>query len=248
MSRTARAERLPGVTTADAARPRPGETLIVFDCDGVVVDSEPLLQRVLIELVTELGWPLTTAEIQREFLGRSNADTVAIIERRLGRPVPADFIERLRAMRRELFARELTAVPGAVDAIAELERAGYRTCIASSAVHDTLRVTLGKVGLYERFAGRIFSAQDVARGKPAPDLFLHAAAAMGFAPGNCVVVEDSPAGIRAARAARMTSIGFAAATPRELLAEADAVIDDLAELVGFVGAIAQAASGLRREG
>jgi len=160
----------------------PQHTLIVFDCDGVLVDSEPLLQRVHTQLLTEIGWPIIVDEIHREHLGRSTADVIASVEQHIGRSVPVDFLQRRDAMRFELFAADLDAVPGVIEALNVLEGTGFSTCVASSGSHQAIRLTLRHVGLHGWFAGRIFSAQDVANGKPAPDLFMYAATSMGFNP------------------------------------------------------------------
>ncbi|WGX98662.1 HAD family phosphatase [Nocardioides sp. L-11A] len=217
-------------------------TLVVFDCDGVLVDSEPLVQRVEMTMLAELGWPITVAEIRAQHLGRPWPDIRAHIERRIGQPLPADFRERRVAANEALFAAELAAVPGIADALARLARDGYRTCVASSGSHRRIESVLGLTGLLDDFRGRIFSAEDVVHGKPAPDLFLHAASILGVAPRRCVVVEDSPAGVGAAIAAGMPVIRYAAQTPGDLLADATAVIEDMALLPETVGRIAATVS------
>ncbi|MBM7519533.1 HAD family hydrolase [Nocardioides nitrophenolicus] len=208
--------------------------LVVLDCDGVLVDSEPLVQRVEMAMLAELGWPITLAEIQAQHLGRPWPAIQANIESRIGRPLPADFRERRVAANDAVFAAELTAVPGIVEALALLAGAGHLTCVASSGSHRRIERVLGLTGLLDQFRGRIFSTEDVARGKPAPDLFLHAAARVGVPPQRCVVVEDSPAGVAAAVAAGMPVVGFAGATPAPMLSGADVVIDDMARLPAAV--------------
>jgi HAD superfamily hydrolase (TIGR01509 family) len=207
--------------------------LVIFDCDGVLVDSERLAIKVDVEMLHELGWPLSEAEVIERFVGRSDRDTQAAIEAHLGRRLPAGWAERVAGLYRQVFATELTPVPGVPEA---LDRISLPTCVASSATHEHLRYTLGLTGLYERFAGRIFSAADVAAGKPAPDLFLHAAERMGAAPAGCVVVEDSHAGVQAARAAGMRALAFAGGlTPAELLEGPDTtVFEDMRELPGLL--------------
>jgi HAD superfamily hydrolase (TIGR01509 family) len=207
---------------------------VIFDCDGVLVDSERLVQRVEMEQLAELGWPITLAEIYEQHLGRSEADIAANIERHTGSPLPSDFAERRARAIWDAFERELQPVPGINEAIAAVRSAGFSTCVASSGSHDKLRFTLGRTGLYDHFEGRIFSAEAVRHGKPAPDLFLHAAASMQATPTACVVVEDSPAGISAALAGGMGVIGYAGLTPAYLLSKADAVIDDLALLADTI--------------
>ena len=189
--------------------------LVIFDCDGVLVDSERLAVKVDVVLLRELGWPLSEADVIERFVGRSDRDTQAAIEAHLGRSLPVGWQESLTARYHEAFAAELAPVAGIEEA---LDRITLPTCIASSGTHEHLRYTLSLTGLYERFAGRIFSAQDVARGKPAPDLFLHAAATMAAEPAACIVVEDSRSGVEAARAAGMHVLAFAGGlTPPDLL-------------------------------
>jgi HAD superfamily hydrolase (TIGR01509 family) len=208
--------------------------LVILDCDGVLVDSEPISNRILAERLTAIGLPTSTEESIRDYMGRSWASCAALIEQRLGRPLPDGFADGYHA---ELFAelrRELRPVPGieaALDAIAA------PTCVASSGAHEKIRTSLATTGLLERFEGRIFSAVDVEHGKPAPDLFLHAAAAMGSAPEDCVVVEDAPAGVAAGRAAGMTVLGYAALTPAEAL-EGARVFTSMAELPALLNGCA----------
>lgn len=206
--------------------------LVVFDCDGVLVDSEHLAVRVEVELLTELGWAITPDEVLDRFVGRSDADMLRQIEERVG-PVP-QFLDEYRRRLHEAFDAELTAVPGIARAIDDVEATGVATCVASSGTHAKMRRTLGLTGLFDRFDGRIFSAEEVARGKPAPDLFLHAAASMGVEPRRCLVVEDSRSGVEAATRAGMRSVGFVGGlTPCEWLeGRASVVIDDMSELAG----------------
>ena len=204
---------------------------MIFDCDGVLVDSEPLSNRALSEALTAAGHPMTPEETTGTFIGRSWASCEEIIRARFGSVPPgleADYRRRMT----EAFDAELRPVPGVV---AALDAIDAPTCVASSGPHDKMRHTLGLTGLYARFEGRIFSAYDVARGKPAPDLFLHAAARMGFEPGDCTVVEDSPVGVEAARAAGMRVLGYAGRTDPAQLSEASAVFADMAELPALIG-------------
>jgi HAD superfamily hydrolase (TIGR01509 family) len=179
--------------------------LLIFDCDGVLVDTERLGVRVEAEICTELGWPLTEAEVVERFLGRTNTFMISEIERELGRSLPNVWEEMFVPRYRAAFEGELLAVDGVVEA---LDRISITTCVASSGTHEGMRETLGRTGLYERFAGRIFSATEVEHGKPEPDLFLHAADRMGVRPEECAVVEDSIAGVQAARAAGMTVFAY----------------------------------------
>jgi HAD superfamily hydrolase (TIGR01509 family) len=190
--------------------------LVLFDCDGVLVDSERLMARVDAEVFGRMGWPLTEAEIVERFMGRTHAFVTEELGRRLGRALPPEWDEEFRPLYLAALEADLRPVDGIVEA---LDRITLPTCIASSGSHRKMRLTLGKTGLLARFEGRIFSGEDVARGKPAPDLFLHAARSMGADPSTCVVVEDSPPGLEAARAAGMRSLAYAGGlVPAERLA------------------------------
>jgi HAD superfamily hydrolase (TIGR01509 family) len=210
---------------------RPG--LVIFDCDGVLVDTERLTVGVEARVLTELGWPHTAEEVVARWMGRSSAAQLADLEDRLGAASTRTFDERTTAELLETFERELTAVEGIVVLLDHLEAAGVPTCVASSGTHERMRRTLGITGLYDRFAGRIYSATEVEHGKPAPDLFLHAAGRMRAEPSACVVVEDSVYGVRAGVAAGMTVYGFAGGlTPADELASAGAVtFQAMADLV-----------------
>ena len=203
--------------------------LVIFDCDGVLVDSERIAVRVEAELLAELGWPLSQAEIVERFMGRTTEYMDEAIEAQLGSRLPGDWRDQFQRRYREAFAAELVPVDGVLDA---LDQIAVPTCVASSGSHDKLRFTLGHTGLYERFEGRIFSGYEVANGKPAPDLFLHAAARMGAGPARCAVVEDSLYGVLAARAAGMRVFGYAGGlTPADRLeGEATVVFEDMREL------------------
>jgi HAD superfamily hydrolase (TIGR01509 family) len=205
--------------------------LLILDNDGVLVDSEPIANRVLAELLTEYGRPTTYEESVREFMGGTLGRVREIVQPRLGGPLPDDFEDRYHE---RLYARmrtELTAIQGVVAALDALDACGgLPMCVASSGTHERIETALATVGLLARFAGRIFSAEDVRRGKPYPDLFLHAAERMGAEPARCVVVEDSPPGVAAAKAAGMTVIGYAGLTPAARLAAADIVIERMSEL------------------
>ncbi len=210
--------------------------LVIFDCDGVLVDSERLSVRTEVQLLGELGWSVGEDEVIERFVGRSDAHMLSVIEAQLGRPVP-EFMTQYRERLFAAFDRELTAVPGVVEALDRIESLGLATCVASSGTHDKMARTLGRTELLDRFDGRIYSATQVAHGKPAPDLFLFAAATIGVEPSACVVVEDSRYGVEAARAAGMRSVGFAGGlTPAAWLAgPGTVVIDDMAQLVGALG-------------
>lgn len=205
--------------------------LLILDNDGVLVDSEPIANRVLAALLSGYGEPTTYGEAVARYMGTSLASVREVVETKLGHALPADFERRYHD---ELFARmraELTAVAGVE---AALDAIDLPTCIASSGTHERIELALKTVGLYDRFAGRIFSSEDVERGKPFPDLFLHAAEQMGADPAATVVVEDSPYGVQAARSAGMTVVGYAAMTPADRLAEADRIITTMADLPAAV--------------
>ena len=203
--------------------------LVIFDCDGVLVDSERLAVRVEAAALAELGWPLSQAEVIERFMGRSQAFMAQAILDRLGDRLPGDWQDRLDRRYRAAFDAELAPVDGVVEA---LDRIATPTCVASGGSHEMLRHTLGLTGLYDRFEGRIFSASEVAEGKPAPDLFLHAAARLGAEPAACAVVEDSRYGVEAARAAGMRAFGYTGGlTPPSWLAGPGTVLfDDMRRL------------------
>jgi len=207
--------------------------LIIFDCDGVLVDSERLAVRTEAEILASLGWPLTEAEIVERFVGRSAAHMQQEIERQLGRSI--DWDAEFEPRYREVFERELVPVPGIVEALDEITTP---VCVASSGSHDKMRFTLGKTGLFDRFDGRIFSVDQVAHGKPAPDIFLFAAAQIGAPPDRCAVVEDSVSGVTAALSAAMTAFAFAGGvTSSEALSiEGAVVFEDMRELPAVLGA------------
>jgi len=204
-------------------------SLVIFDCDGVLVDTERIAVKIDVVVLGKLGWTMTEAEVIERFMGRSDEEMTREIEAHLGRRLPASWEEPFRHLYREAFAAELTPVPGIV---AALDAIAIPTCVASSGTHEKIRYTLGLTGLYERFAGRIFSVSEVARGKPAPDLFLHAAQRLGVPPAGCAVVEDSPYGIKAARAAGMRAFGYAGGlAPRRALEGHETIVfDDMREL------------------
>ena len=178
--------------------------LVIFDCDGVLVDSERLAVRTEAMILASLGWPLTEAEIVERFVGRSAAHMHQEIERHLGRRI--DWDAEFEPRYREVFERELVPVAGIVEVLDELDTP---VCVASSGSHDKMRFTLGTTGLFDRFDGRIFSVEQVEDGKPAPDIFLFVAAQMHTGPERCAVVEDSVSGVTAAVSAGMSAFGFA---------------------------------------
>ncbi|MEU2362661.1 HAD family hydrolase [Streptomyces noursei] len=207
--------------------------LIIFDNDGVLVDSEPISNEILAGYLTELGHPTTYEESLRDYMGGSVQRIRDIVRERSGRALPGDFEAGFHTLVFDEFRRRLEPVPGVRTVLEKLAVDGVAYCVGSSGSHERIRVALTKTGLFERFgAERIFSSQDVGRGKPAPDLFLHAAKEMGVEPGRCAVIEDSPLGVRAAVAAGMDVYGFTAMTPAAKLADAGAtaLFSDMAEL------------------
>jgi HAD superfamily hydrolase (TIGR01509 family) len=213
--------------------PAPRFELVIFDCDGVLVDSEPISNRVFAECLSEIGLPTTLEDSFRDYKGRSWPECVALAEARLGRSLPEGFGAGYYRRAIAAFESELVAVPGIHEALA---RISAPTCVASNGRHATMRVTLRRAQLLERFAGRIFSSADVARPKPFPDLFLHAAERMGAEPARCAVVEDSPRGVAAGVTAGMTVFGYAALEDSERLAAAGArPFRDMRELPGLLG-------------
>src|SRR3954447_10879471 len=195
-------------STERTVRERAGRPLVIFDCDGVLVDSEVLACDVQARAVTAYGLPMSGAEVARRFLGISAKDMRGLLEIDLGRPLPTDHETRCGAELFDLFRRELKPVAGIEDVLAEIGRAETARCVASSSSPERIALALNVTGLSGFFGRHVFSSNMVERGKPAPDLFLHAAERMGFGPESCVVVEDSPNGIKAARSAGMRALGF----------------------------------------
>ncbi|MGW2558318.1 HAD family hydrolase [Streptomyces sp. NPDC001514] len=183
----------------------PPVELVIFDCDGVLVDSERICVKVDAVIMADLGCAFTEAEIIERFVGSSTEVYTAAVEERLGRRLEKNWQQRYEHLYQEAFAAELTAVDGIAEALDSLTAP---FCVASNGDHAGILHSLALTALSERFDGRIFSATDVPRGKPAPDLFLHAARSMGVDPDRCAVVEDSAYGIQAARAAGMRAFGY----------------------------------------
>lgn len=179
--------------------------LIIFDCDGVLVDSERIAVKIESEGLTALGWPLTQDEVIERFVGRSSAYGHSEIVAKLGSAVAEAWSAEFRRRYRTALETDVVAVQGVEEALDQIDTL---TCVASSSDHEHLRLVLGRTGLYKQFEGRLFSATEVQNGKPAPDLFLHAAARMGVAPSSCAVIEDSLPGIIAAQGAGMDAYAF----------------------------------------
>ncbi|CAL9460262.1 6-phosphogluconate phosphatase [Streptomyces sp. enrichment culture] len=209
--------------------------LVIFDNDGVLVDSEPISNRLLAAYLTELGHPTSYDDSLRDFMGGAMHRVHDLVRERTGRRLPEDFDDVFHGRVFAAFQRDLEPVEGVVDVLEKLTADGVPYCVASSGSHERIRVGHRKTGLDRWFDDRrIFSSEDVGRGKPAPDLFLHAAERMGAAPERCVVIEDSPLGVQAAAAAGMDVYGFTAMTPAGKLAGATRLFSRMPELTALL--------------
>lgn len=211
--------------------------LLIFDNDGVLVDSERISNVVFAEWMSECGAPTTFQESVDLYMGKRTSDCVPLIEERLGRALPANFVSVYEQRCGDALRRDLTAVPGVPELLETLQREGVQYCIASSGTPDEIDLRLSVTGLAEHFETEwIHSGTFVANGKPAPDVFLYAADKHGVAPSDCVVVEDSVAGITGAKAAGMYVIGHAALLPATRLADAgaDIVVGSMREVIGLL--------------
>jgi HAD superfamily hydrolase (TIGR01509 family) len=183
----------------------PSFDLVIFDCDGVLVDSEVISCRAHAETLSRHGYPITEQQVLERFLGVSDREARLIIEAELGRSLPGDFEAQVKHATLKFYQGDLRAIRYIADALAAID---LSKCVASSGTMEKIRHGLTCAGLYEALAPHIFSATQVARGKPAPDLFLFAAEQMGASPARCVVIEDSVPGVSGARAAGMAVLGF----------------------------------------
>ncbi|MBB6419205.1 HAD family phosphatase [Streptomyces sp. AK010] len=209
--------------------------LVIFDNDGVLVDSEPISNRLLAAYLTELGHPTSYEESIRDYMGSAMHRIHELVLERTGQQLPQDFDDVFHTRVFAAFEQELVAVAGASEVLEKLAADGVPYCVASSGSHERIRVGHRTTGLDRWFdEERVFSSQDVGQGKPAPDLFLHAAERMGVAPQRCVVVEDSPLGVQAAVAAGMDVYGFTAMTPPEKLAGATRLFSGMGELLDLL--------------
>lgn len=210
--------------------------LVIFDCDGVLVDSEAIANRIMAEAITAAGVPITYEECRARFVGGTLQRVIDTVEQWRGAPLPANWQQNFEARRNEAFRRELTAVPGAAAAVKAIRAGRTPVCVASSGNLEKMNLTLGLTGLKAYFGENLFSATMVAQGKPAPDLFLYAAEQMGQVPENCVVVEDSLLGVTAAVAAGMRVLAYTAEAEADALKAAGAQpFDDMAELPELLG-------------
>ena len=219
-----------------------GIELIIFDCDGVLIDSEGISSRVETEELRRCGCSITVETYLEGALGLAEEEEIwNRIAAENGIRLPSDFAETVRGRVTEAFEKELIPIPGVSEVLSKLDTP---SCIASSSSPDRLKKCLALTGLTEFFTNNVFSAAEVSRGKPHPDLFLHAASRMGADPPRCLVVEDSPAGVQGARAANMTVLGFLGAThqipglPGKLIASGStALFKDMHEFPAILGKI-----------
>ncbi len=211
--------------------------LVIFDCDGVLVDSEVISNGVLARMLSAEGLPTTLAEARRDYQGLLLGEVFERAQEKLGQALPQDLSSRFERERAELFRRELEPVPGAAEVVERVRAAGVDACVASQGKLEKTRLSLDITELRRLFPERaLFSAWSVARGKPHPDLFLHAAAEMGALPAQCVVVEDTPSGVAAGVAAGMRVFGYAADSDEQALRQAGAeTFSAMAELPALLG-------------
>jgi HAD superfamily hydrolase (TIGR01509 family) len=213
--------------------------LVIFDCDGVLVDTEEPANRLLVEMLAADGYEVDYAECRHRFLGKSLQSIQAMVEQALDRSIGEDWQQRVHERTLERFAQGIRAVPGVEALLKRLDALGLPYCVASSGRTDKMRFTLGHCGLLPYLEDVLFSADEVQRGKPAPDLFMHAAARMLASPERCVLIEDSPYGVQGGVAAGMRVIGYAGdpLTDDEALRAAGAEVarsmDEVAALLGL---------------
>jgi HAD superfamily hydrolase (TIGR01509 family) len=211
--------------------------LVIFDCDGVLVDSEVISNEVLARALTEQGLQTTLAQSRRDYQGLLLAEIDSRAQAKLGRPLAKDWLERYERDRAAVFRRELRAVPGVAAAVRHIQVAGVAVCVASQGKLEKTRLSLKLAKLDHLFPDEaLFSAYSVPRGKPHPDLFLHAAQTIATEPARCAVIEDTPSGVTAAVAAGMRALGYAADSDAAALREAGAeVFGAMEELPGVLG-------------
>ena len=211
--------------------------LVIFDCDGILVDTENLANRRLAEWLAAAGYPTSFEYCRKNFSGRSMASVQKEIEAATDVRLGADFVDRWNAGLPDLFAHGVEAIPHVREFIEKVRGAGIAYCVASSARVTKMHITLGQTGLLPLFEHAMFSSTMVARGKPFPDLFLYAATTMGFAPADCIVIEDSVAGTQAGIAAGMRVFSYHAdrySDPHGLEEAGGILFDDMRELAGLV--------------
>lgn len=220
----------PGITGVD---------LVIFDCDGVLVDSELITNRIYVELLNEVGISITLDDMFERFVGRSMDYCWRLVATLLGRPVPQTLIEEYRQRTAAALEAQLKPVRGIFETLDWLDLHSLAYCVASSGTHEKMHMTLGLTGLLPRLQGRLFSVTDVAEAKPAPDVYLLAAHRSGVVPAKCCVIEDSATGTIAGVAAGMTVLGYCALTPRQRLLDAGAwsTFSDMHALSGLLATI-----------
>jgi len=207
--------------------------LVIFDCDGVLVDSERIANQVFAQMLNELGISITLDEMFERFMGHSMAQCLEFVATLLGKPPPLDLVETYVARTKIAFASQLKPIQGIESALNEIQ---VPYCVASSGTHEKMRVTLSITKLLPYFEGKLFSVTEVARAKPAPDLFFYAASKYNVAPAACVVIEDTPTGVSAGIAAGMTVFGYSDLMPPRRLLEAGAhrVFSTMADLPSLI--------------
>jgi len=220
-----------------ASQPSASFDAVIFDCDGVLADSEGITNRVLAEMVQLLGCPATVQEVRRRFTGVPMAEVVKTLQAKLGHDLPTIWHTQFQARRAEAFRRELRAIPGVQALLQALGAAGVPMAVASGAERDKVVSSLKLIGLDSSFGSRVFTGSDVAHSKPAPDVYLLAAKSLGVHPSRCAVIEDSATGVRAGVAAGMTVFGYAAETPAADLraAGARAVAESMRQVGELLG-------------
>ena len=211
--------------------------LVIFDCDGVLVDTEPISNRVMADAIGDAGLAMSVEEVTKTFEGMRLDDIATSLEERLGKRLPEGWVAAFENRRAAEFRKGVEAIPGVAEALAAISAAGLSVCVASQANPQKIELTLGLSGLIENFEkGSLFSSRMVEHGKPHPDLFLLAAGSMGFRPAACVVVEDGVLGVRAGRLAGMEVLGYAPEGRGDRLASEGArTFESMAELPGLLG-------------
>ena len=204
--------------------------LVIFDCDGVLVDSEPIINRIFAETLTEAGFPITYGEVTQKFIGKSLKTCLEIIEESYNKPLPENFMELCKEREIAPLQQELQPVSGIIEV---LEQLTLPKCVASNSSHRHIQFVLKLTGLLHKFDGKIYSCYDVPRPKPFPDVYLHAAEQMNINPEDCVVIEDSIPGVQAGYAAGMTVFGYAQHSDPTALTDAGAkiVFNDMRQLL-----------------
>jgi HAD superfamily hydrolase (TIGR01509 family) len=203
--------------------------LVIFDCDGVLVDSEKIINRIFAEMLTEVGFAITYTEMTQQFTGKSLKTCLEIIEKSYNKPLPDNFMELCKEREFAAMQQELQSVPGIIEV---LEQLTLPKCVASNSSQQHIQFVLKLTGLLHQFEGKIYSCYDVSRPKPFPDVYLHAAEQMNTNPEHCVVIEDSVPGVQAGFAAGMTVFGYAQHSDRTALTAAGAkiVFNDMRQL------------------